>query len=122
MISIHSFEHIVQQITDIMDQPVHCCVLALQPIVDDFADLTVWSGVADAAFEHRKLKRDSGGGFPDGQSLGKRLGGKVAERAHPLHCEQSYVIIAASVSRFAPRKCVTVNAQCANETGLPCTA
>ena len=39
----------------------------------------------------------------------------MAERAHPLHCEQSYVIIAASVSRFAPRsKCVTViNAQCA---------
>ena len=66
--------------------------------MDDFANLKVWSGVAGAAFEHRKLKRDSDGAFPDGQSLVKRLGGKVAELAHPLHCEQSYLIVAASVS------------------------
>ena len=80
--------------------------------MDDFANLKVWSGVAGEAFEHRKLKRDSDGAFPDGQSLEKRLGGKVAELAHPLHCEQSYLIVAASVSRFAPRKnYVTVNAK-----------
>ena len=58
--------------------------------MDDFADLKVWSGVAGAAFEQRKLKCDSDAAFPDVQSLGKRLGGNVAERAHPLHCEQNY--------------------------------
>ena len=66
--------------------------------MDDFANLKVWSGVAGAAFEYRKLKRDSAGAFPDVQSLEKRLRGKVAELAHPLHCEQSYLIVAASVS------------------------
>ena len=41
--------------------------------MDDFANLKVWSGVAGAAFEHRKLKRDSDGAFPDVQSPEKRL-------------------------------------------------
>ena len=67
--------------------------------MDDFANLKLWSGVvAGAAFEHRKLQRDSDGAFPDVQSLEKRLGGKVTELARPLHCEQSYLIVATSVS------------------------
>ena len=53
--------------------------------MDDFANLKVWSGVAGAAFEHRKLKRDSDGAFPDVQSLGKDLEEKCpALRTHGI--------------------------------------
>ena len=49
--------------------------------MDDFGNLEVWSAVTDAAFEHRKLKRDSDGAFPDVQKLGKRIAEKVAQSA-----------------------------------------
>ena len=99
MISIHSFKHIVQQITDITDRPacslLCVCVLALQPIVNDFADLKMWSGVAlniesQNAFQMPHLQTC--------RALETDLEEKWSNVRAPLHCEQSYAIIVALVS------------------------
>ena len=81
MISIHSFKHIVQQITDITDRPACSLLCVCVGTAANRERLCRPQNVVGRCFEHRKPKCVSDAAFADVQSLGNRLGGEVVERA-----------------------------------------